>query len=78
MVGHEQVECTEVENTSIKYDAISHLYECPTCKKQHRYAEPKEGEYVFCIGTDFGLFIPQEETYIAPIDEFLDYEEVTE
>lgn len=77
MEGHEQIECIKVENTSIKYDAVSHLYECPTCKKQHRYAEPKEGEYAFCIGTDFGLFIPQEETPVEQIEELTDYEEVT-
>lgn len=90
MECHEQIKCIKLENTSIQYDIISHLYECPICKNQHRYAEPNEGEFVFCIGTDFGLFIPEPEPYVRPpskadptlIEElrqqFTDYEEVTE
>lgn len=88
-MAHEQIKCNKVEGTELQYDRISHMYECPICKKQHRYADPNENEYVFCIGDDFGLFIPEVET-ITPIynfdpdlfeelrQEFTDYEEVTD
>ncbi len=87
---HEEVKCTKVEGTELQYDKISHMYECPICKKQQRYAEPNENEYVFCIGDDFGLFIPEPDPYVFTpsnadpelIEElrqqFTDYEEVTE
>lgn len=63
---HEEIKCNKVEGTELQYDRISYMYECPICKKQHRYAEPNENEYVFCIGDDFGLFIPEPEIYVRP------------
>jgi hypothetical protein len=73
-MAHEQAQCNKIEGTEIQTDRISYMYECPICNKQHRYAEPKEDEYVFCIGDDFGLYTPE----IVDPNAFTDYEIIEE
>ncbi len=74
---HDLIETIKDETTLLTTSVDSYVYECPTCSKRWRYADPPDMQKVFCNGADFGTKV-QLENLILEVGEAMYIQNIPE